>query len=129
MSNLKILIVDDEKDFLEIIEERIKSWGHDTEIASSGKEALAAIKADNFDLVILDYMMPGEDGKEVLRKIRKENKTMPVIMFTAYPEIQVQENSKEYGANAFIPKISVYQDAQGSLKSAINIIQKQLKRE
>ena len=68
---MKVLIVDDEADYLSLMQERIGFWGYEVFLAPDGKSALAMIKEKLPDIIILDYFMPGMDGVEVLRQIRK----------------------------------------------------------
>jgi len=128
MDKIKILIVDDEADFLRLISERIESWGYHAMRASDGKAAIEAVKNRRPDVVILDYLMPDMDGVAVLRKIREMDKELPVIMFTAYPDAKAMEEVADMGISAFIPKLSLYSDVQSSLKSAIELICRKLNK-
>jgi len=123
MEKKKILLVDDEADFLEIMGTRIEEWGHTLFKASDGKQAVESLKSNNPDIIILDYMMPQMDGIATLKQIRKINKDIPVIMFTAYPE-KPTESIADLDISAFIPKLSTYSDVQTSLKTAIDMIEK-----
>ena len=126
MSNFKILIVDDEESFLELITARVEGWGYDVVKAVNGKDAIAAVKDNRPDIVILDYRLPDMDGVAVLKEIRKTDKDIPVIMFTAYPDTAVMKDSEKLGISAFIPKLSAYTEAIPSLRSAINMVEKLL---
>lgn len=128
MAVLKILAIDDEPQLLLLMRSRIKSWGYEFSEARSGKEAEEAIVKEKPDIVVLDYKMPDMDGVSVLKKIRQLDKNLPVIMFTAYPETEVQKQTEELGVSAFVPKLSAYQDVQSVLKSAIDLIGKNLKK-
>lgn len=126
MDKKKILLVDDEADFQELMGVRIRSWGYDLIEAANGKEAIDAVMSKNPDIVILDYMMPDMDGVATLKEIRKIEKDLPVIMFTAHPDMRVQQNVKDLRVSAFIPKLSVYSEAQSSLKNALHLVEKKL---
>jgi len=127
MNKVKILIVDDEVDYLSVMQERLESWGYEVFLAQGGKEGLAAVKEKFPDIVVLDYFMPGIDGVEVLRRIRKFNKTLLVIMLTAHADIKNIRGAQELGVSAFIPKLSAYSDVQSSLKSALLLAQNKIK--
>ncbi|NQT21874.1 MAG: response regulator [Candidatus Omnitrophica bacterium] len=117
----KILLVDDEEDFLKVTSSRIESWGYEVISVANGKQALDAVMSKNPDIVILDYMMPEMDGIETLKRIRKINKKLPVIMFTAYPNEKAIEGAENLSVRAFIPKLSMYSDSQEALKQALKI--------
>jgi len=122
MKNMKIIMVDDNIDFLKIVGDRIKSWGYDLTGVTSGKEALKLIKLEEPCAVILDYKMPEMNGLSTLEEIRKINPKMPVIMFTAYPTEDVMKDTEKLGINAFIPKLSSSTDILKSLKAALDMI-------
>ncbi|MFH1453292.1 MAG: response regulator [Armatimonadota bacterium] len=81
----KILIVDDEKDIVNMIAIRLKRWGYIPLKAFDGKEALNLIKKEPPDLIILDLKMPKVDGYEFCKKLReqKKNKDIPILIYTA----------------------------------------------
>ena len=124
-----ILLVDDEPDFLEVMGARISGWGYNSIMVSNGKDALLALKDKKPDIIILDYMMPDMDGVSTLKEIRKTDSNIPVIMFTAHPDVEAMKEIQKLGVTAFIPKLSVYFDAQSALKSAIDMLDKRLKKE
>ncbi|MFH1678178.1 MAG: response regulator [Candidatus Omnitrophota bacterium] len=80
----KVMVVDDEKDFLFTMEYWLKSKGYNVKTAGNGFEALELIKDFNPNIILLDINMPGIDGVETLRRIREFNKDVPVIIITAY---------------------------------------------
>lgn len=128
MDRLKILLVDDEVDFLETMSPIIESWGYDLIKAANGKEAIEALTDKKPDIIILDYMMPQMDGIAALIEIRKIDKKIPVIMFTAYPDSRSMKGAGKLGVSAFIPKVSVFSDAHATLKTAIVMAGKKLRR-
>lgn len=128
MKKIKILLVDDEADFLEIMGTVIKNWGYDLIKAASGKLALDALLSEKPDIIVLDYMMPEMDGITTLKEIRKIDKCVPVIMFTAYPNAKTMSRAKSLGINAFIPKLSTHSDTEASLRSAVQIIAKKIEK-
>jgi CheY-like chemotaxis protein len=126
MAKAKVLLIDDEKDLAQLLALRIKSWGYDFIFADSGKEGLAALEKESPGVIILDYLMPGMDGVETFKEIRKVNKDIPVIMFTAYPDGESMARAKELQASAYVPKLSAYFNPEENLKTAIELV---LKRE
>ena len=116
-----VLLIDDETDFLEIMGEKIESWGYKVLKASDSEAAMKALADQRPDVIVLDYIMPDINGVELLRKIRGINKDVPVIMFTAKPDTEAIKESTELDITAFIPKLSPYVDTKSSLKSALNM--------
>lgn len=100
----KILVVDDEKDFLAIMKKRLESSKYHVLTAASGKEALKKIKADKPDAVLLDILMPGLDGFEVLWMIRRYYKDLPVFMITAFSNEERFKLAEKLNASGFIVK-------------------------
>lgn len=128
MKKLSVLIVDDEPDFLELMSLRVHDWGYAVLKARSGNEAIACVKEKHPDILILDYMMPEMNGVTTLKEIRKIDKKVPVIMFTAYPDSKVIEDTDKLGIQAFVPKLSVYSDVVSALKTAIGMLQKTINK-
>ena len=115
----KVLLIDDEPDFLDIMGQRIESWGYDVTVAADGNEGMDAFMTKSPDAIVLDYMMPDINGIQLLMKIRAVNMKIPVIMFTGKPKLEAMEDIKKLNILAFIPKLSTYADAQASLKTAL----------
>jgi len=126
MDTVKVLLVDDEPDFINIIGARLEEWGYGLATADNGLRAVEAVKSEKPDIVILDYMMPEMDGLAALKEIRKISRKIPVIMFTAYADKSIKI-AKKLGVSAFIPKLSEYGDATDSLKTSLDLITKKLK--
>ena len=122
MDTKRVLIVDDEVDFLTLIKKRVESWGYGVITARCGEDALEALDTTSPRVIILDYMMPDINGIELLRKIRETNKKIPVIMFTAQPTMKAMAEAKELNIVAFIPKESSMVDTEKSLKMALELI-------
>ena len=102
----KILVVDDEPDLVELIAYNLKKEGFDVSSAPDGEEALNKIRKETFDLVLLDLMMPGIQGMELCRILRKDPKTenLPIIMVTAKGEEVDRLLGFEIGADDYLPK-------------------------
>lgn len=99
----KILIVEDEPYIVDILDFNLKKEGYETDAAYDGKEGLKKAIEGTFDLVLLDVMLPGLDGFEVLRKLR-ETRDTPVIMLTAREEESDKVTGLEIGADDYITK-------------------------
>ena len=101
----KILIVDDDKNVTFFLEEFLKQKGYaQIQIVATGEEALKAMQENNIKLVLLDIRLPDIDGVEVLRKIKRINKDINVIMITAFPDEKIAKDAIEEGACDYIIK-------------------------
>ena len=118
MENHKILVVDDEKNILELIRLYLKKEGFDVICASGGKEAFMHFKENKFAAVILDIMMPGIDGIDVLKEIRKNNNT-PVIMLSAKGETIDKILGLELGADDYVVKPFEPKELMARLKAVL----------
>jgi len=102
----KILIVDDEEDILELVKYNVEREGFQTVCAVTGEQALQIVKTDQVDLVILDLMLPGINGLEVAKSIKRnpEKMSIPIIMLTAKGEETDIVTGLELGADDYVTK-------------------------
>jgi two-component system, OmpR family, alkaline phosphatase synthesis response regulator PhoP len=102
----KILVVDDEKDLLELVEYNLGKEGYKVLTAENGIDALKAAKKEIPSLVVLDIMLPGMQGLEVLRELKKrpESQNIPVILLTAKGEELDKVLGLELGADDYVTK-------------------------
>lgn len=110
MEKKKILVVDDEPDFLKLIKIRLEASGYDVVTVTDGKTALEKIKTENPSAVLLDILMPELDGLEVLKRIRQENKDLPVFIITAFSNEERFRMANKLNASGFIVKTSDLKD-------------------
>lgn len=99
-----ILVVDDEPAIVAVVRERLKREGFTVRAVASGEEALVHLDASPADLVVLDVMLPGIDGFEVLRRLRGTGNAVPVIMLTARDEDVDKIVGLEMGADDYLIK-------------------------
>ena len=104
MDKFKVLIVDDEEDFVETIVKRLKDRGLDVVGATSGREALELMDGKEFDVAVLDVKMPGMDGIETLREMKKKNSKMEVIMLTGHGSVESGIQGLQLGAYNYVMK-------------------------
>ncbi|MBW1727283.1 MAG: response regulator [Deltaproteobacteria bacterium] len=101
---IRILLVDDEKEFVETLAERLRTRDFDVTTAFSGDEALEKLKEYNFDVTILDVKMPGMDGIEALMEIKKLKPLTEVLMLTGHGTIETAIEGMKIGAYDFLLK-------------------------
>jgi len=100
----KVLLVDDEKDFLEAMSERMKARDMEVTTASSAKEALEKIEQETFDAIVLDFQMPEMDGMEALKSIKAKRPESQIILLTGYATIEKGVEAMKVGASDFLEK-------------------------
>lgn len=100
----KILIVDDEEDFLEIMAERIRSQGMDVLTATSAEEALQMVELESYDAVIMDFMMPAIDGFKALKLLKEKKPEVQIILLTGNVPEHKRIEAKKLGALDVIEK-------------------------
>src|SRR5258705_9910917 len=100
----RILVVDDEAPVREVLTEYFATEGYAVEAATSGLEALSAVRGGRADLVLLDVRMPGLDGVQVLRRIRELTDRVPVIMVTANEDVSLARETLTLGAFDYVAK-------------------------
>ena len=101
---IRVLLVDDEKEFLESLSERLTIRNYDVSLATNGEEALEKIKGFNYDVVILDVQMPGVDGIKALHEIKKIKPLTEVIMLTGHATVETAIEGMKQGALDFLIK-------------------------
>jgi CheY-like chemotaxis protein len=103
----KVLVVDDQADYCRPLVRLFQLAGHDARSVQAGEEALKYLSvADAPDVVLLDIMMPGMDGLEVLRQVRQDPHVsrVPVVMFTAVSDPVLERHALDKGANDYLVK-------------------------
>jgi DNA-binding NtrC family response regulator len=101
---MRILIIDDEEVLQDVLSQLIGRDGHETFSARTGEDGLSTLEREEIDLVLLDLMLPGMSGMEVLKQIRKEDPDQVVVVITAYSSIEGAIEAMREGAFHYIPK-------------------------
>jgi len=104
MKSLNILVVEDGQSQREMLRDFLLKEGHAVEEAASGEEAVQSIAGGAFDLVLLDYKMPGMDGMQVLQEVKRLNPETDVVIITAYGTIETAVDAMKAGAVDYITK-------------------------
>jgi DNA-binding NtrC family response regulator len=104
VEGFNVLFVDDEVDFLETLLKRMKKRQVNAFGVNSGEDALAYLKDHSVDVVVMDVRMPGMDGIETLRKIKKINPLLEVIMLTGHACLEIAREGMEVGAFDYLMK-------------------------
>ncbi|WP_054032941.1 response regulator [Desulfatitalea tepidiphila] len=100
----KILLVDDETDFLEVMSERMSARGMEVTTAESALDALEQVEKGGFDAIVLDLMMPGMDGLETLKAIKRKRPELQVILLSGHATLEKGIEAMKLGAMDFVEK-------------------------
>jgi len=114
----KVLIVDDEKDFLDIIAERLRAREMDVSATTSAEDALNMIEERFYDAVIMDFMMPAMDGFKALKLMKAKQPQMQIILLTGNVPDEKRREAKALGALAVIEKPPDLKDLIQMIKKA-----------
>jgi DNA-binding NtrC family response regulator len=101
---IRVLIVDDEEQFVEQLSERLQLRDYDVTSCTGGEEALGIVRKYNFDVIILDVAMPGMDGIETLREIKNIKPLIEVIMLTGHATVESAIEGMKLGAFDYLLK-------------------------
>lgn len=100
----KVLLVDDEKDFLEIMSQRMEGMGMKVTTAESAKEALSILANQTFDAIVMDFQMPEMDGIQALQSIKDKRPELQIILLTGYATVEKTVEAMKIGAADFLEK-------------------------
>ncbi len=120
MSNEKVLIIDDEKLIRWSVRRQLEEWGYTALEAESGTGGLAQIRVELPDLILLDVRLPDLSGIEVLREIKQNNVSVPVIVITGDPQLDDIKTAIKLGALDFIKKPLDFDELQVTIENAID---------
>jgi DNA-binding NtrC family response regulator len=104
MERFKVLVVDDEEDFRETIVNRLLDRNLDVTGVESGAKALQVIDNEDFDVVVMDVRMPGMDGIEALKELKKKKPLIEVILLTGYASVESGIQGMQLGAFDYVMK-------------------------
>lgn len=117
-AKIKLLIVDDEVQFLDSIARRLEMRDFAVTKASRGAEALEIVKRDRFDLALVDLKMPGIDGRQLLEILKREHRYLEVVILTGHGSLESAVECTKLGAFGYLPKPYELNDLIDILKNA-----------
>ncbi|WP_096185899.1 response regulator [Evansella halocellulosilytica] len=117
----KLLIVDDQFGIRVLLTEVFEKDGYDTLQASNGKQALKIVEENEPDLILLDMKIPGMDGLEILREIKKMGAKSDVIMMTAYGELEMINEAMDLGALTHFAKPFDIDEVKEKVKNYLKV--------
>jgi DNA-binding NtrC family response regulator len=117
---IRVLLVDDEEEFVQALSDRLTIRDYDVSTSFSGQDALAKVKAYNFDVIILDVVMPGVDGIETLREIKMMKPLTEVIMLTGHATVETAIEGMKLGAADYLMKPCETEELVSKINRAYN---------
>jgi len=119
--SVRVLLVDDEQDFVEVLAERLETRGFAVQKAFSGDDAISLITKKDADVVVLDVLMPGRDGVEILREIKQLKPLTEVIMLTGHATVETAIEGMKLGAYDYLMKPTETEDLVAKIKKAYKL--------
>ena len=104
MATQNILVVEDDRETRTLIARYLRANGCNPITVADGREMVRMMAVCRVDVLILDLMLPGEDGLSLCRKVRAESSSLPIIVLTAHPDEEIRARAMDQGAGAFLTK-------------------------
>jgi len=120
---IKLLLVDDEKDFIESLSERLQLRDFDVKTALNGDDAIKLVGENEFDVIILDVKMPGKSGIDTLKEIKNINQLSQVIMLTGHATVESAIQGMKLGAYDYIMKPTDTEELIKLINKAYKIVE------
>jgi DNA-binding NtrC family response regulator len=114
----KVLLVDDEKDFLDIMSERMEARGMTVKTAESADQALKILEKESFDAIVMDFKMPGMDGIQALKNIKTQKPELQIILLTGYATVEKTVEAMKIGATDLLEKPADLEALAAKIKQA-----------
>ena len=121
MSMNRILVIDDEQSIRELLKDYLETKGFEVSTAPDGEAGLGLLKEEEFDLFLLDLMMPGISGLDVLRERASGKIDIPCIVITAHASVQTAVEAMKLGAYDYLPKPFVLEDVYITINRALDV--------
>jgi DNA-binding NtrC family response regulator len=126
--NINVLLVDDEKDFVESLAERLQIRDYKVTTAFSGDEAIKLVENNDFDVIVLDVQMPGKSGIETLKEIKNIEQLSQVIMLTGHATVKSAIEGMKNGAYDYLMKPTDTDDLIEMINKAYKLVTEQRDR-
>ena len=116
---MRVLVVEDERKFANLLARGLREEGYAADVAGDGEDALWMAMAASYDAILLDVMLPGTDGFEVCRRLRKEGVWSPVLMLTARDAIDDRVTGLDAGADDYLPKPFAFDELMARVRALV----------
>ena len=122
---ISVLLVDDEKDFVETLAERLQLRDFNVATALNGDDAIKLVEENDFDVIVLDVKMPGKDGVETLKEIKKIEQLSQVIMLTGHATVKTAIEGMKSGAFDYLMKPTDTNELIEMIENAYQLVAEQ----
>lgn len=119
MEQMRVLLVDDEEELVSTLVERLEIRGHSAIGVLTGQEAIARVQEEAFDIAVLDVKMPGEDGVEIMKRIKHIRPGLPIILLTGHMSEEANDRGMQAGADDYIIKPVDIEDLVAKMRKAV----------
>ncbi|HEX6511426.1 MAG TPA: two-component system response regulator RppA [Chloroflexota bacterium] len=116
---MRILIVEDEHRLAELVQRALDEHGYGVDVAYDGADGLHLAEVTDYDLVLLDVMLPGVDGFEICRRLRAEKKHMPILMLTARDAVDDRVTGLDSGADDYLVKPFAFREMMARVRALL----------
>lgn len=116
---MKILVIEDEKKVALALQKGLESEHYDVQVALTGEEGFYLLSSREFDLVVLDLMLPGRDGMEILRTLRRSNARTPVLILTARDTLEDKILGLDLGADDYLVKPFAFPELTARIRALL----------
>ncbi|HVT22279.1 MAG TPA: response regulator transcription factor [Mycobacteriales bacterium] len=123
---MRVLVVEDDSRITSFLEKGLSAEGHSVSCAATAAEAEAALTAygDQLDLLLLDLGLPGGDGEDILRRLRRHGSTLPVIVLTARAEVSDRVRGLDAGANDYVVKPFAFEELLARMRAVRRTVER-----
>jgi len=119
MDPMRILVIEDERPIADFIQQGLEAEGYAVTCVGNGEEGLARALTGDYSLVLLDVLLPGLGGLEVLKRLRAEREDVPVLMLTALGETEDKVRGLDLGANDYLPKPFAFEELLARIRTQL----------
>jgi DNA-binding response OmpR family regulator len=116
---MRILLVEDEQQLIDFLKVSLEAEGFAVDTSTDGEKGLFQAQTNEYDLIILDYILPKLDGRQICQKIREEGKTTPIIMLTVKSEISSKVDLLELGVDDYLTKPYSFTELLARIKAVL----------
>jgi DNA-binding NtrC family response regulator len=120
MSKLPILVVDDDPDVCFLMAKLLSVWGYEVDTAHNGRAALQFVEQRRYGIAVIDYQMPGMNGVDLFRRMRRARPELSAVFLTGFPTIDVVYPAIEAGVLRVLPKPADFQELLPILEAHLN---------